>query len=252
MEERKTKEIKSLNQEILLQQRKYETLKVNSDARIHELEQETQKLKSEIKKVTEDLTAQNAKKVKQLTDEFELKQRKSREVRAKEVAEAIAKGEKNEKSVVERYQRQIKDLTEDYEKKIADHVAAFNKLTKEKVRIQEQLKHQTIVLKKDIEQLNSMVLERDGRIVGLIDMKANREEKIQQLEQVILELKQKLFESGEQSNQQIYYLNDQLVLLKEKMKETSERDRKLLEQTVLQLTTEHEIVLDSIRGVMME
>lgn len=46
MEERKNKEIKSLNQEILMGQRKYENLKASSDSKISQLELEHQKLKN--------------------------------------------------------------------------------------------------------------------------------------------------------------------------------------------------------------
>ena len=108
------------------------------------------------------------------------------------------------------------------------------------------------MLRKDIEELNATVLERNGRITRLLDVKLSNENTIEQLQKTLAELKKKLFESGEQSNQQIYYLNDELTLLKNQMKETSERDQKTLEHTLLQLRTEHEIVLDSIKEVMME
>lgn len=94
--------------------------------------------------------------------------------------------------------------------------------------------------------------QRDGRIADLCDAKLAHENTIEQLHLTIAEQKQKMFETNEQTNQQIYYLNEEITTLKRTMVETSERDKKLLEQTVLQLTTEHEIVLDSIRGIMME
>lgn len=64
------------------------------------------------------------------------------------------------------------------------------------------------MLKKDIEELNGIVVEKDERITGLLDVKLSHEQKIEELESTILGLKQKIFEFTENSNQQIYYLND--------------------------------------------